>query len=103
MSPRRHLGLPAIMRSEPSLLRLVARGVLGFDHSMNPIRINTSGIPDDVLGLITAIVLATILACTVLVLVTNYRDKVKDQARKESAESSRNVDTRPDEAPNGPA
>ena len=51
---------------------------------MNFTRINTSGIPDDVLFLINMIVIAVIILCAALVVVTNYRDKVKDRSRKEN-------------------
>lgn len=50
---------------------------------MNFTRINTSGIPDDVLFLINAIVIAVIILCAALVAVTNHRDKVRDRSRKE--------------------
>jgi uncharacterized membrane protein len=59
---------------------------------MNFTRINTSGIPDDVLFLINTIVIAVIILCAALVVVTNYRDKVKDHSRKENTLRSARAD-----------
>ena len=59
---------------------------------MNFTRINTSGIPDDVLFLINTIVIAVIILCASLVVVTNYRDKVKDRSRKENTLRSARAD-----------
>ncbi|WP_367645971.1 hypothetical protein [Paenarthrobacter ureafaciens] len=48
---------------------------------MNFTRINTSGIPDDVLFLINVIVFAVAILCAVLVAVTHWIDKAKDRRR----------------------
>ena len=48
---------------------------------MNFTRINTSGIPDDVLFLINVIVFAVIILCAVLVAVTHFVDKKKERRR----------------------
>jgi Flp pilus assembly protein TadB len=48
---------------------------------MNFTRINTSGIPDDVLFLINVIVFAVIILCTALVAVTHLVDKAKERQR----------------------
>lgn len=49
---------------------------------MNPTRINTSGMPDDVLLPITGIVFALIIACAALVGVVHYLDKSKKRRSK---------------------
>lgn len=48
---------------------------------MNFTRINTSGIPDDVLLLINVIVFAVIILCAALVAVTHLVDKAKERRR----------------------
>lgn len=48
---------------------------------MNFTRINTSGIPDDVLFLINVIVFAVIILCAALVVVTHLVDKAKERRR----------------------
>jgi Flp pilus assembly protein TadB len=48
---------------------------------MNFTRINTSGIPDDVLFLINVIVFAVIILCAALVAVTHLVDKAKERRR----------------------
>lgn len=46
------------------------------------IYIDTSGIPDDVMNIMLIAVGVTALACALLVVVTNYRDKAKDRLKK---------------------
>jgi hypothetical protein len=50
--------------------------------SMNPTRINTSGIPEDVLLVINISVLAVIILCGALVGVTHYIDRSKERRAK---------------------
>lgn len=50
--------------------------------SMNPSRINTSGIPEDVLLLINIIVFAVIILCATLVGVMHYIDRAKERRSK---------------------
>lgn len=59
---------------------------------MNFTRINTSGIPEDVLFLINATVIGVIILCAALVVLTNYRDKVKDRSRRENTLRSARAD-----------
>ena len=49
---------------------------------MNPTRINTSGIPEDVLLVINIIVIAVIIPCGAVVGVTNYIDRSKERRAK---------------------
>jgi len=49
---------------------------------MNAMAIRTTGIPEDVLTAMLVVVFAVILACAALVVVTNYRDKVKGPFQK---------------------
>jgi Flp pilus assembly protein TadB len=51
---------------------------------MNSTRINTSGIPDDVLFLINVIVFAVIILCAALVAVTHLVDKAKERRRSKN-------------------
>jgi hypothetical protein len=51
-------------------------------RSMNPSRINTSGIPEDVLLLISGIVFAVIILCAALVGVTHCIDRSKERRSK---------------------
>jgi hypothetical protein len=47
------------------------------------------------------VVFAVILACAALVVVTNYRDKVKDRSRKVRTQRVGNVDARSEQVPEG--
>lgn len=49
---------------------------------MNPARISTSGIPEDVLLLINVIVFAVIILCAALVGVMHYIDRARDRRFK---------------------
>jgi Flp pilus assembly protein TadB len=72
-----------------------------LDHCMNPMAFRTTGIPDDVLTVMLVAVFATILACATLVVVTNYRDRVKDRSRKAQTQRAGNVDARSEQVPEG--
>jgi hypothetical protein len=66
---------------------------------MNPMAIRTTGIPEDVLTVMLVVVFAVILACAALVVVTNYRDKVKDRSRKAGTQRAGNVIVRSEHMP----
>ena len=51
---------------------------------MNFTRINTNGIPDDVLFLINVIVFVVIILCAALIVVTHLADKAKDRRRSKN-------------------
>lgn len=60
-------------------ISLVSRLFWRFHHYMSPTRINTTGIPEDVLLLITVAVIAVAILCAALVGVVHYLDRLKER------------------------